>query len=52
MNKASLQQNFTACVDAQQRRADDAEQTPAKELRQLEDVELALVGGGDGTPCW
>jgi len=22
------------------------------ELRQLADLELALAGGGDGTPCW
>jgi len=21
-------------------------------LRTLDDIELALVGGGDGTPCW
>lgn len=52
MNNASLQVNTTAWIDTEQRRAAEAEQTMAKELRQLEDVELALVGGGDGTPCW
>jgi hypothetical protein len=52
MNKATLQLNSTATLEMEQRRAEDAQPAAANELRLLEDVELALVGGGDGTPCW
>jgi hypothetical protein len=31
---------------------DPAAETADQEIRTLKDLELVLVGGGDGTPCW
>jgi hypothetical protein len=31
---------------------DNGGEAADKEIRTLKDLELVLVGGGDGTPCW
>ena len=31
---------------------DGAAEATDKEIRTLKDLELVLVGGGDGQPCW
>jgi hypothetical protein len=31
---------------------DNGSEAGEKEIRTLKDLELVLVGGGDGQPCW
>ena len=52
MNQIKVVGDFASDVSQELSGAQSLEQKDATEIRALEDLELMLVGGGDGVPCW
>jgi hypothetical protein len=52
MNQIKLAGELAIDVSRDHSGAQSIETREATEIRALDDLELMLVGGGDGTPCW